>query len=92
MTAVVSRLRERFPREPSVVLFGALWGAVSQLSGGETLAKIMDMSVLDGSGRNDDGSVRRDVHPESRAKMMAAKFMVIDEYEELTGTLLTVGS
>lgn len=89
MSALIARLRDRFPNEPSVVLFGALRGAVSQLSGGETLAKIMDMAVIDGSARNDDGSARREVHPESRAKMLAGKFMVIDEYEELRGMMLT---
>ena len=75
------------------VLQVALRGVVAQLTpGGQTMARVLDLGVLDGSSRNADGSVRTTTYPEARGIMRCGDFLLIDEYEELSGSKVDVSA
>eukprot|EP00798_Chlamydomonas_sp_ICE-L_P021607 gene21607-28607_t len=80
-------LRAQF-NEDGAVIDVALRGSVAQLSGGKTMAAVLDLGVLDGYAYDSNGQPRTTTFTETHNVIMAAKVLVIDEYEELSGQTL----
>lgn len=87
--AICQRLRSLFA-SPHAVLDITLRGVVARMSGGQTMAKALDIGVLDGSSRLEDGTPRTSTYVEAHNAITHARVLIGDEYEEWSGAKLQV--